>query len=262
MTQAPVTGFRLSPQQRHVWQLQRDSRAYRAQVSLHLTGDLRREALEEALAGVISQHQIFRTAFQRTPGVRFPIQVVREEATARWRHLDYSDRDGAAVEKLFDKERKKPFDLDRGPVVHATLVARGAEEHVLILGLPALVADAASLQLLVRDLAAAYGAAAGSEDESVQYVQFSEWQNEMVESEEAKPGRDFWQALEVPSLHALELPFGASDAGAFAPERVPLVLEPGTAERLAELGGAEVVLLAAWRALLWRLTGESEGGWV
>ena len=73
-------GFRLSPQQRHLWSLQQTdhAHAYRAQCTVRIEGPLDLQALEAALRGVFARHEIFRTTVACLPGTNIPGQVISE----------------------------------------------------------------------------------------------------------------------------------------------------------------------------------------
>src|SRR4029077_3970652 len=134
----------------------------------------------------------------------------------------------------------------------------------LRLDLPALCADQKTLSNLFAGLVEAYAAleeGRGTEDgETVQYLQFSEWQHEMLaESGEA------WDERTTP----LRLPLGRSlgDGGALDGEPatgpVELLIEPGLAGRIetvaARYGVAPATFyLAGWHLLLARLGGAAE----
>jgi amino acid adenylation domain-containing protein len=256
-------GFRLSPQQRRVWQLARDSRAFRVQALLTLDGPPERVdagAVRAALGRLIARTEILRTTYRRSPGVRFPLQVVAAELPPLWQTAE----EGADPEALFAKALARPFDLERGPVVHATWVPASPGRAALILALPAVAADARSLDRLIADLEAEL-ARPGEAEEPVQYVQVSEWANELLASDESRSGREHFRARDLAPLFGLTLPLESRTAGGFAPERVAIDLPPSVAARaaaLAEAWGIEerAVLLAAWCALLARAGGAGEVG--
>ena len=268
-----IQGFRLSPAQRRVWQLQAASRAFRSQGTLLLEGPVEEERLRSALETVIQRHEILRTVYQRIPGIRFPVQVVSDDPTFGWRMMDLSDHPEetgqAEIDKLFQRLAQRPFDLERGPLVHAQLLRLAADRHLLVLGLSALACDSQSLRNLVPELAAAYGglgAAASEDEEEVQYVQFCEWHNELLASEESEGGREYWREQSLAGSFSLELPLEnqPTDRG-FAPEVLAVDLGDALVQRIDGFAREheatpESVLLAAWQTLLWRLTGESEVG--
>lgn len=74
MQKAMIEGFRLSPQQTHLWQLLQGERdgVYEAQAVVSITGELDRARLRAALAELVAQHEILRTTFHRLPAMTIP----------------------------------------------------------------------------------------------------------------------------------------------------------------------------------------------
>ena len=69
------------------------------------------------------------------------------------------------------------------------LLASVAAKNFLVLGLPALSADARSLQNLVAEIERAYNAAntkTEMDGDVMQYADVVQWQNELLESDETK----------------------------------------------------------------------------
>jgi amino acid adenylation domain-containing protein len=267
MQDQAVQGFRLSPQQKRVWLLQRGGSSYCAQVALALAGRLDRVGLERALRSVIARHQILQTVFRRRPGIRVPLQAVAGGDQPEWRQLDLSglppDRQEIRLAELFKEESLLPFDFENGPLVRALLVALGGESHRLVLTLPALCADSHSLDNLALEIRRAYADPANGSccDEPVQYLQFSEWQNDLLAEPEDPVGPDYWRRHGVSGAATAPPPFVQSaDAGAFEPGRVSVSLPPQLLAAIdaCALGhgvSRNAFLLAAWRTLLLRLGG-------
>ncbi|HXV98617.1 MAG TPA: condensation domain-containing protein, partial [Anaerolineae bacterium] len=82
MPKEVIEGFRLSPQQKHLWLVQQtdQSHLYRAQCALQLEGQLKPEFLTTALAHVVNRHEILRTTFQRLTGMAIPLQVISADS--------------------------------------------------------------------------------------------------------------------------------------------------------------------------------------
>ncbi|MCB1032628.1 MAG: AMP-binding protein, partial [Acidobacteria bacterium] len=262
-----IQGFRLSPHQRQIWLLQTGAGPFCAQCALELRGSLDPDRLRRAFEEVVARHEILRTTFRRAPGVKIPIQVVAENGSIDWRREGASDAaaDGEeGLTALLEEERREPFDLEDGPLLRARLVG-GDDRSLLLVTASALCADSRTLGHLVREAAQVYAGGSELEDpeELVQYVQFSEWQNELADEPEMAQaqewGRRFteipepWLAFETNRSSERDLP---SDSLAFE-------VDPELAEglsALAESSGVELgeVLLGAWQTLLWRLTGTTE----
>ena len=229
-----VAGFRLSPQQRRAWfqALGGEPEDFRVRCTVKVEGAFDRSILERASRALVDRYEILRTRFRKVPGLSVPVQEVLPEALPR----------GEAGLRLgFRREGgRQLFDVT----------------------LPALQGDAPSFEVLLRDLARAYGElGAGrrvSEVEVAQYPDIAEWQNELAESEEAREGLRFWRDETLLDCTACHLPLARPAEGPFAPAAVELRLEGEGLRRLEEgAEGLEVdlesLLEATWHALLQRL---------
>jgi amino acid adenylation domain-containing protein len=240
-----LQGFRLSVQQRRLWSLSaaETGQPYISRGTVRIEGPLDERLLRSAVADAVARHESLRTTFRYLPGMAVPLQVIAEAA------VDWQASAEACT-----------FDLERGPLLRAHLTASGPQSFLLTLTCPALCADAAGLALLAGEIATLYAAAHGEEGitaDVMQYVDISEWQNEALDSADTEAARDRWRRLDLSGVAGLYLPGEAPAPGAFAPASRPLDLLPG--EDLDRLGfRGEDVLLAAWQALLSRLTGHRD----
>ncbi|MDF5729367.1 MAG: amino acid adenylation domain-containing protein, partial [Rhizonema sp. PD38] len=133
---------------------------------------------------------------------------------------------------------------------------------------PSLCADSWSLKNLVQEISDYYAAYLKGEelsDEPVQYIQFSEWQNELLEEKDAETGKAYWDKQHFWTLPPLNLPFESSKRGTtkFAPDAHALRIDPeiiAKLEAIATLKNTTIAkfLLVSWLTLLWRLTGQSD----
>ncbi|HEY6242836.1 MAG TPA: condensation domain-containing protein, partial [Pyrinomonadaceae bacterium] len=205
-SQNKIEGFRLSPQQRHLWSLQQVSRSHTYQVvaTISINGNLSTEILERAFADVVRTHEILRTTFQRPPAIKTPFQVISEAAEFSWQFRDLTDLDQEAglnkLENCFLAERAKPFDFGRGPLLRTSFFKLSPEHHILLISLPALCGDSVTILNLMSELGRAYALVLhGGEflDEPMQYADFAEWHNELLQGsdEHAEQGRNFWNDL-------------------------------------------------------------------
>lgn len=181
--------------------------------------------------------------------------------------MNLSDRDPQQVDitAILAEERLQPFDFEQGSLLRACLLSLSAR-HILLLTLPALCADTRSLQNLVQEVSCTYAACLQGElandDEVVQYIQFSEWQNQLLEDEENAAGKEFWQQQDFSRLARLTLPFAAKQSAhvPFAVNSVERQIETGAIAQIEALAQQynvtpSVFFLVCWQVLLWRLTG-------
>ncbi len=152
----------LSFAQQRLWFLDRmapGSAAYNVPTAVRLEGPLDTAALAASLAEVVRRHEALRTTFAAVAGEA--VQVVAAGAAVRLAVVDLSGSPGAKedeVRRLAREEARRPFDLSRGPLLRATLVTLGREEHVLLLTLHHIAGDAWSMEVLVRELTTLYAA--------------------------------------------------------------------------------------------------------
>jgi amino acid adenylation domain-containing protein len=276
MQKTTVEGFRLSPQQKRLWQITKiEQRAPQyLQCTLALKGELDARALREAVTRMISRHEILRTAFHSLPAVGFPLQVITDGAmTMADDNLSGEAEDGwrDGIERLLAQEREPMWECEANPLLRLRLARLSPQEHALLITLPALCADSRTLSLFAGELAAGYGEAAGDRggeaEEAMQYADVSEWQNELLEGEETAAGRAYWRGQSWNGCARLRLPFEggrrAAEDAAFNAGRQTVELSEGESKELAAAAcehGVGVVgwLQACWQVLLWRLSGQPE----
>jgi amino acid adenylation domain-containing protein len=257
----PIEAFALSPQQRALWQSTGGAppRVY-ADIAVTADGaptDL--DALADALRDLAARHEILRTCFRTFPGMRLPLQVVEPDPAAAVR-VQHVDADGALA-----RLPTGPADLEKGPCVEAWIAADGPR-HRLLLSLPALCADEATLRLLPTELADAYARrTAGTpprEPAEYQYPDIAAWQSDLLTEAEGAEGRAFWERrpepAAVPRLPC-EKPAGAS-APTTSSHGLPVPLSAETVEQLTTYDAPRLAsfALACLQALLFRHAGLAE----
>jgi amino acid adenylation domain-containing protein len=269
-----IEGFRLSPQQRHLWSLQQagDALPYRAQCAISIEGSLKPQVLKVALREVSDRHEILRTTFHCLPGMTFPLQSVKEESPPSIEESDLSawnaSRQAAEIEAMFQEAGRAPFDLANGPVLRIRLLHLAADRQMLLVSAPSLCVDAASLRILVRKLGRCYSAIVRGQAPSrelSQYADLAEWENELLEADEACEGKKYWRETQSQALCLPKLPFEKrrSQGAAFEPRLLAAPIHPDLTARIRELlarydASASAFFFACWKILLWRLTGESD----
>ena len=262
----PVTaGFQLSPQQKHLWSLSAGQPAA-AQVAVLLEGKLEFERLKTSLLSLVDRHEILRTIFPRNPGMKFPFQVVSDRSAMPWNEEDLRGLDSARqtqrIEQLWTQGTQ--LDLEHAPALRACLAALADDRCLLMLSLPGLCADDTTLRNLVTELQGLYAGSPQSDADPLQYADYSEWQNELVQKndEEAAAAKQYWKQHDFSAIPPLALPFEARAEAeeACQPETVTVPLDHEFFKRLdAALSGDPAgFLLAGWQVLLWRLTGQVE----
>ncbi|HSF38963.1 MAG TPA: amino acid adenylation domain-containing protein [Thermoanaerobaculia bacterium] len=256
MRQEVIEGFRLSPQQRQLWQSRGAPGSQVIQCAVVAEGVTGVE-WERTLRALVGRHEALRTRFACLPGMEMPIQVLDEEVATAVRRIAAVPADPAALDESIRRwleEEREPFDLAAAPPVRFAIAPLGEGRDLLILTAHPLCADPRSLESLLRDLARAGGEEL--DEEVLGYIQFSEWQNELLEDpEEGSEGAaELWarHAQEDRSPVALPIERPVPHGRGAAPRTVCLRLEVEPLERAAASCTArlDTLLLAGWGLLL------------
>ena len=262
--------YRLSPQQKHLW-LQKsgdENRSpYRVQCEVLIEGNIDDKRLKKALEIIVGRHEILRTVFQTPSGVTIPVQSVQEnlEALLSEKNLgDLSAREQtAAINNIFEETKKHSLNVENS-LLTTVLVRLSADKHVLIISLPALCSDTQSLINLTREIADLYHSDNPSSEleEPFQYVDFSEWQNELLESEEPVAESDFWREQKIKPDFSLYAEDKNPRKETFDPQIFNGEINQETMRQInvfAQSSGilTGTFLLACWQILLWQLSGEA-----
>ncbi|WP_223242334.1 condensation domain-containing protein, partial [Streptomyces sp. CBMA123] len=254
--------------QQQMWLLHKlapGSPRFNEPVVLRIAGPLDTTALHTALSGLVARHGALRTVFATEDGL--PVQLPREPYRPDLPLLDLTGHGEEAAAEAVARLVREPFDLTRGPLLRATLVRRGAEDHLLVLVLHHIVFDGRSMEVLFDELGPLYAAAlAGTEAElPAPAPDYRDWARAQ-RRQAAEQGHDaqlgYWREQLAGAPATTRLP-AAPDASAPAPGRGAVhtfaVPAPLTA-RLRELAGAEratlfMVLLSAFYQQVHHATG-------
>ncbi|HSG38020.1 MAG TPA: condensation domain-containing protein, partial [Thermoanaerobaculia bacterium] len=264
----------LALSQERLWfldQLQPGSGAYNIPGNARLRGRLDAALLARTLDALVARHEPLRTTFVSRDGR--PAQEIRPGARLAMPGIDLSalpeERREAEARSLSGDEAVRPFDLARGPLLRASLLRLGAEDHVLLLTMHHIVSDGWSLRVLMREVGALYAAFAAGRPSPlpplpVQYADFAAWQRERLHGEALEREIGYWrQRLE--GVPALDLPTDRPRRGTqtFHGARRRATLPPELAVSLGALATRRgsslfMVLLGGFELLMSRLSGQED----
>ncbi len=274
----PVTRDRelpLSFSQQRLWfmeQLRPGDPVYHSFQALLIAGPLDAGALELSLNEIIRRHEVLHTVFDTVEGR--PVQRVEPFTPMSLRSVNLSevspeDRN-SSLKKLVADESQHPFDLSRGPLIRALLVALGEQEHALLLTLHHSVSDGWSIGILCREMQMLYDSFAGGAPVPlpalpIQYADFAVWQREYLEGDALNEQLSYWKEQLANVSSVLELPTDRRrpEVASFRGGRVAFEFTPELTQQLRIFSQREgvtlfMVLLAALDALLFRYSGQTD----
>ncbi|HEU0055564.1 MAG TPA: condensation domain-containing protein, partial [Longimicrobium sp.] len=265
----------LSFAQQRLWfvdRLEPGNLAYNTPTVLRLRGRLDRAALARSLDEVVRRHEALRTSFPVVDGE--PVQAVAPAAPLPLPVVDLAelpaDEREREARRLARDEAARPFDLERGPLLRASLLRLAEEEHLALFTVHHAISDAWSTRVLMRELTVLYDAFSRGEpsplpDLPVQYADYTLWQRERVSGALLDEQLAYWREALAGAPPVLELPTDRprtpwpDPAGAVR----PFFLPADTGRALAEVAQREgatlfMVMMAAWQLLLGRWSGQDD----
>jgi amino acid adenylation domain-containing protein len=265
----------LSFAQQRLWFLaqldERAGAAYAIPVGVRLKGSLDTAALHAAMNRIVARHEALRTCFGLVDGA--PVQVIA--APEMGLGLSHADLSGhadaeAELERLAAEEASAPFNLAHGPLIRVRVIRLADDDHALLVTMHHIVSDGWSMGVLVNEFSALYAAYTQGRPDAlpalpIQYADYAVWQHRWITGEVLQRQLDFWRdhLSDAPTL--LELPSDRPRPAVqdYAGEFVDFELDAELTANLKALSQRHgttlfMTMLAAWAALLARLSGQSD----
>ncbi len=189
----------LSFSQQRLWFIDQldSSSLYNINKAVRLHGALDAERLNRALQSIAARHEVLRTRFVAVDGE--PRQLISPAIEIPFAITDLtvnSSDQQAELDRLMAIELETPFDLSQGPLLRLRIFKLAADEHVLLLSLHHIIADAWSVKTFFTELEKFYQA-----DKSetalpqlqIQYGDFAAWQRQQATTEAFKAQVDYWK---------------------------------------------------------------------
>ncbi|HCF26426.1 MAG TPA: non-ribosomal peptide synthetase, partial [Cyanobacteria bacterium UBA11049] len=251
---------------------------YNVPTAIRLTGVLDLAALEESFNEIVRRHEVLRTTFGTQEGQL--VQLIASHsrvslALIDLQQLPVSERE-AAAQQTIAQEIQQPFNLAQGSLLRVTLLQLNSTEYVLVINLHHIVFDEWSIALLIRELGLLYSAFRAGKPSlrqatltplpelPIQYADFAHWQREWLQGDVLESQLSYWRS-QLQNLSVLEIQSNRSHLnepryrGATQLLELPLDLSQALLA-LSQQEGATLfmTLLAAYQALLYRYTGQTD----
>jgi amino acid adenylation domain-containing protein len=232
--------------------------SYNTPGAMIIVGELDRKRLEEVFEALIERHEVFRTSFEMVDGE--PIQKIHETA-----HLEIvsvkSEEDKAAG---IIKDFIRSFDLSKAPLLRVGLIELARDRQVLIYDMHHIISDGTSMGILTEEFTRLYN---GGElpELRVQYKDFSQWQNELLQSGATRKQEEYWLDAFKGEIPVLNMPtdFPRPSVQSFEGDRIGFTAGKELTRGLNSLASETsatlyMVLLAAYNVLLAKYTGQED----
>src|SRR4030095_3078449 len=204
--------YELSYNQRALWflhELSPQSATYNFGEAVVIKGNLNIEALHRAIDKLADRHSILRTTINSKDGV--PFHRVHEHIKIPFHEEDVSPWTEEELREHLTLEMEKPFNLETEPLARVGVYKRSSKENILLLTMHHLIGEFWSLVILVNELGKLYeaettGTAVNLRTAPFYYVDFVNWQSEMLASEEGERQWQYWKSQLEGDIPLLEFP--------------------------------------------------------
>ncbi|MFD4660075.1 acyltransferase domain-containing protein [Kitasatospora sp. NPDC058444] len=178
-----------------------DAVPYNFMVTARIRTAVDEEALERAVRAVLDRHPALRTVFVEAGGS--PYQVILDEPVYEFLVVDTSDLDDEQAREELAQYGHEPLDMDNGPLVRIVLMRRGPSDHYLMVLVHHIASDAASADVMIRELQEYYEGADPARSAPVApYTEFVEWERQWLAGPAAEAALDWWsRKLADPPAH-------------------------------------------------------------
>lgn len=264
----------LSFAQLRIWflnQLEPGNPAYNVHIALRLIGRLDLTVLGKSFNEIIRRHESLRTTFRILDSK--PVQIVSKPQPLTIPVIDLHDLpesnrkiEAMRVDRL---EAMKSFNLERGPLLRATLLRMGELEHVLLLTIHHVINDGWSTSIIFRELSILYGAFSNGDPSplpelTTQYASFANWQRQYLSVEVLEKELSYWKR-QLASPPILNLPTDRPRPAmqSYKGERQSFLIAHDLTNALKALSLQEgatlyMTLLTAFNVLLYRYTHQED----
>ncbi|WP_428240817.1 amino acid adenylation domain-containing protein [Gynuella sp.] len=258
----------LSPAQKRLWflqQLEPDSRSYHVTQLFDGQGPVNHRALKSAVNGLLGRYPILRCRMFEADG-----EVWQQPLIQLPEVLQMVDSGDAAV--VLDQALTREFDPAAGRLFYVDLIARESGHWWLLVNLHHLVTDGWSMGLLVQDFLTLYQQAESGVAEKPaavrpDFLDWMAWQSNEHGRDRDQMTVQYWLQRLHGMPHELALatvnpwPDQQTDSGQTWEHRLDDSVTQALDRCARQLRVTPFqLLLAAWRLLLWRYSGQTDFG--
>ena len=256
----------LSYGQERLWFLEKfqpGESVYHIPVVMKMKGEIEEKRLEKSLQEIVKRHEVLRSRIVEEGGKAEQVVEGEEwvEENVRMRVEEWKGEEEEKEE--IEEEVRRPFDLERGPMVRSLLIKRGEKEGKLVVVMHHIVGDGWSMGVMVKEMGKIYRGEEMDEIE-LQYGDYAVWQREKMGGEVMEEGIRWWKE-EMAGQKELNIPTDRErpEVASVKGGRVKLEIGEEEVRGLRKIGREEgatmyMVLKGGLDVLLYRYSGEEE----
>ncbi len=203
--------YDLSHAQMRIWvasQFEGGNQAYNIPSIYCFEGNIEIKILEKAFNTLIEHHESLRTAFVEVENTPKQQIISKDEFTFEIKQISYCGKLDVddLIRDFLMKEAKEGFDLEKAPLLRATLIQIAEKKYALIFNIHHIISDGWSRGVFFSQLIELYknyktGIKAIKEPALIQYKEYAAWHSKTFELQQ-----NFWDDLYTEDVPKLNFP--------------------------------------------------------
>lgn len=271
-----ASSYPITASQGRLWvlsQLEGGSLAYNMPAVIVLKGIVDVDKFKESFQLLISRYEILRTHFKTNElGEIRQYIVSAEQANFDITLKDYSQTGNQqeVVEQYLKEINSEPFNLEKAPLIRASLLNLKTAEQVFFLSMHHIIGDGWSIELLMSEVIKVYNSLLQGQkivlpELSIQYKDYAVWLNEELQQEKNTLSEQYWLKQFSGELPILNLPSSKTRplVQTYAGDSVSYRFSSSFLDKLKVFSKSHNVtlfmtLMSGINALLYRYTGNDD----
>ena len=231
---------------------------YNITKAILIDGDIDQIKVEKAINKLIDRHEALRTSFEMKDN-----EIVQKIHKNIKIDVDYKEVDEVMLKKVISNFIQ-PFNLNKAPLLRSAIIKLQENKHILLIDVHHIVVDGVSVEILIQEFVSFY---LGNElpEAKIQCKDFTNWQNELFESEAFKKQREYWLNVFSSKIPTLNLPLDHErpQIQSFEGQKLSFYIEEDLLDELNNIAlesgtTKHTVLFAAYKILLSKCTSEED----
>lgn len=209
--------YAVTTSQSRLWilsQLEGGSLAYNMPAAVKLNGDLDVQTFKESFQYLIQRHEILRTYFKNNSNGEIRQSILSFEETQfdiELKEFSHYENKNELIANYLQEVNFIPFNLEKAPLLRASLIKLNDEENVFFLSMHHIISDGWSIQILIAEIVEIYNALIQNQNIditplAIQYKDYVAWYNETTQQEKYSIAEQYWLEKFEGELPVLNLP--------------------------------------------------------
>ena len=237
--------------------------------SIQIKSPLNIQIVQNTLQALTQRHSILRSIYYEQD--EKIIQEIRDTVEISFEEIDASSWSNERLERQLLQWEKHPFNLESGGVFRTCLFSRSATEHIFLLTIHQIVGDWESLLILLDDFVSIYESTINGVNHpnlpllNRSYTDYINREFDWINSSHGKQVSHYWLQLLSDQLPRLELPINSlrPSIRTYTGSVIEFAIKPQLSQQIKQFASSEAVkveeiLLAVFKVLLYRYTGEED----